>query len=285
MLAYKIPSIPETTKEIKRPEADGRITDMVSFNVYRHPQRGNLKAIQQGYCYPIVVWNVLLFPLGWIYPFIRGATRFGWQLLALSIVALVLMSVLPGLLTSATALLWLGFIVSLGASANKRIEASLKQRGFNLLRNDVVASASDAAIEAVIDDDAPNMAASLESERVNRRRYRPQLTTRGLLIAAGILVAIFIAVLVLVAGSANDLGLKLQVDPVGQLWIWNTGSGPVNILDLTINDRPECFTLGMGNQIPQTLRVGDHGLWWSGCGIVRVNVRTDRGSETYTFGN
>ena len=119
---------------------------MASFNVYRHPQTGNLEAVKQGYCFPILLLNIVV-PLGWMYAFIRRASHFAWRLLALSIIAVSLMYNFPGVPAGVIALFWLVFSVSLGASANKRIEFSLKRRGFTLLHTNVTASNADAAIE------------------------------------------------------------------------------------------------------------------------------------------
>jgi hypothetical protein len=65
------------------------------------------------------------------------------------------------------------------------------------------------------------------------------------------------------------------------LKITNTGSGDLEIIDVIINDRPECAP-GFGG-IRAHLRVGEFAAWDSPCNIVRATIKTNQGEKTYKW--
>jgi hypothetical protein len=72
------------------------------------------------------------------------------------------------------------------------------------------------------------------------------------------------------------------------LELTNTGSKPVIIVGMTINDRTDCkisrFSFVDGSPLfPSTLKIGDQVSFVSSCQIIRVMVDTDQGTETYSF--
>jgi hypothetical protein len=82
--------------------------------------------------------------------------------------------------------------------------------------------------------------------------------------------------------------LEVQIDRNGTVIVTNTGSKPIEIKSVVVNDRKDCdvgggFMPGLGAFRPQTLKVGDRTLVNSMCNIVRVTFETNRGTGTYTF--
>jgi hypothetical protein len=129
-------------------------------------------------------------------------------------------------------------------------------------------------------------------------------------IVGGMTIGLLAIIALVAINSDDDLGLELQVKsfPLGSLLtIKNTGTGPTHILDVSINDREECSIFPYGQfqdqyskaQIHQSwvngdvpssrapmakeLRVGDSISLEPPCGVVRVTVTTDRGTETFSF--
>jgi hypothetical protein len=105
---------------------------MALFNVYEHPNTKALDAVKQGYCFPVLILNVL--PFGWVWGFARKAPRVAWPLLAISVIACVLAALIS---LDVVWILWTAFSVGLGRIANRQVEYSLKQRGYVLLRSGV----------------------------------------------------------------------------------------------------------------------------------------------------
>jgi hypothetical protein len=66
------------------------------------------------------------------------------------------------------------------------------------------------------------------------------------------------------------------------LYVTNTGTGPITITKLTINGRPDCRVAGP--TFPTELNVGERSLMSSNCRIIRVEVNSNKGSESYEFG-
>ena len=113
--------------------------------------------------------------------------------------------------------------------------------------------------------------------------------------------------------SSPDLEVRTQKYPARSgLIITNTGSDAVQIVDITLNDRPECTMslsqnapatsdeqrhkawvanglfakLDIHSQAPRTLKIGESVQWLASCDdddIVRAEIRTDKGAGTYTF--
>jgi hypothetical protein len=82
----------------------------------------------------------------------------------------------------------------------------------------------------------------------------------------------------------------------------NIGAGPIMILGVTINDRSDCktgttfigsstSTTGVLTFVPKELKAGDRLLVYNrlgsnshdGCKLIRAEIETDEGSETFTF--
>lgn len=91
-------------------------------------------------------------------------------------------------------------------------------------------------------------------------------------------------------GPASDLQVKrynawMDGDRAS-LEVINTGTGPVRINAVSVNDRSDCspHRLLEAAFSPIELKVGERALLFSSCSIVRVTLRTDKGSETYHFG-
>ncbi|MGD0023026.1 MAG: hypothetical protein ABSC37_00165 [Xanthobacteraceae bacterium] len=68
--------------------------------------------------------------------------------------------------------------------------------------------------------------------------------------------------------------IKKHKEDLHKLWIHNLGLFLTNIMPPNV-----------ANLDPITLKVGDIARWFSPCNVVRVNVKTDRGSTTYSFAN
>jgi hypothetical protein len=84
--------------------------------------------------------------------------------------------------------------------------------------------------------------------------------------------------------------------------VMNIGSGPIMILGVTINDRSDCktgtafigpprSTTGVLTFVPRELKAGDKLLVYNrlgtnthdGCKLIRAEIETDQGSETFSF--
>jgi hypothetical protein len=95
-------------------------------------------------------------------------------------------------------------------------------------------------------------------------------------------------------GSPN---LDVQLDGSNSVILVNTGSKPVTIKGVTVNDRSDCKTattyfdikdgrvLGENFKFESTkLKVGDKlPVYIRGCNVIRAEIETDQGSVTYTF--
>jgi hypothetical protein len=103
------------------------------------------------------------------------------------------------------------------------------------------------------------------------------------------------AICVGIAAFWLDLGkgpkLRLESDGAGTLQIANIGKGEVELLSVSVNDRPDCkATLGfnfMGSEFkdPVLLKTGDFRYFsFAGCMIItKARVSTRTGTYTYTF--
>lgn len=84
--------------------------------------------------------------------------------------------------------------------------------------------------------------------------------------------------------SFNDLTVEAK-GPV--LAIQNAGHSSISILEIVIDDRPDCapwISTSTGNKFePIDLKVGDATMWLSTCPIVRARIETSRGTYTYNF--
>ena len=122
---------------------------------------------------------------------------------------------------------------------------------------------------------------------------KPTSKWRWLKIAIGIIAAGFLAIGIL--GSYNPVNLELvrrdlfDAQHDGKvLEMTNTGSKPVKIIRITINDRPDCtiYRLSFVDNsplFPSTLKIGDRVTLAGSCQIIRATVETDQGSSTYRF--
>jgi hypothetical protein len=122
---------------------------------------------------------------------------------------------------------------------------------------------------------------------------KPKSKWRWLKIAIGTIAAGFLAIGIL--GSYNPVDLELvrrdlfDAQHDGKvLEMTNTGSKPVKLIRITINDRPDCtiYRLSFVDNsplFPATLKIGDRVALASSCQIVRATVETDLGSNSYSF--
>jgi hypothetical protein len=115
-------------------------------------------------------------------------------------------------------------------------------------------------------------------------------------------VGIFTALVILaVIGSDDTLELRVERGRgsfgAGMLGIQNTGSQPITITKVAINNRDDCAPTMADTQTDsngritynrkainrQTLKVGEVLLVSSTCSIVRATILSDHGTATYTF--
>jgi hypothetical protein len=107
--------------------------------------------------------------------------------------------------------------------------------------------------------------------------------------------ATLIFIVMLALSSEDSLSLTVQVvpHPLAQIVeVTNSGSKPITIQNITVNERKECTSNKMhkdlsvmfgGGVFPVKLGVGDSTRISAGCAVIRVLIQSDRGSETYTF--
>ena len=129
--------------------------------------------------------------------------------------------------------------------------------------------------------------------------------TRIALFTVGILWLSFRALSHLDLSALGSPDLTVRLDYSNVVMVTNTGSKPVTIKGVTVNDRPDCkaWTNEVGGTVvkggamspdlrvgaerkfvPKELKVGDHLMVLiDGCNVVRAEVETDQGSGTYTF--
>jgi hypothetical protein len=105
----------------------------------------------------------------------------------------------------------------------------------------------------------------------------------------GSVVAVVLGLLIAVGGGDADLNLDMKranlIDALNDgkaLYVTNTGTQPLTITKLTINGRQDCRVAGP--TFPIELKVGERSLMSSNCRIIRVEVNSNRGSESYEFG-
>jgi hypothetical protein len=108
-------------------------------------------------------------------------------------------------------------------------------------------------------------------------------------------VATLIFIVMLALSSEDSLSLTVQVvpNPLAQIVVaTNSGSKPITIQNITVNERKECTSNKMlrdlsvmfgGGIFPVKLGVGDSTRIAAGCTVVRVLIESDQGSETYSF--
>ena len=125
---------------------------------------------------------------------------------------------------------------------------------------------------------------------------KPTSKWRWLKIAIGIIAAGLLAIGLF--GSYNPVNLELvrrdlfDAQHDGKvLEVTNSGTKPVNLLRITINDRSDCTVYRLdailGNSkplFPSTLNVGDRLSISGSCQIIRATVEMDLGAKTYSFG-
>lgn len=122
--------------------------------------------------------------------------------------------------------------------------------------------------------------------------FKKVLIGIALLVAAVFTIGMF--------SKSSSLTLELYINN-GWLVVKNAGTGPVELLDVIINDRMECslplYTdkgqtqeqlhrvwLGVKDNKPVVLKVGDIKHFITPCpSYVRVTITTDQGSATYSF--
>lgn len=102
----------------------------------------------------------------------------------------------------------------------------------------------------------------------------------GLAIVGGIIFGVWNYI-----SSGNNLGLQLIADRGGMLAngisILNTRSTPIKILDISVNGREDCYSYPPGRE--KELKEGDRDGLITRCEVMRVIVKTDRGTATFNF--
>lgn len=106
----------------------------------------------------------------------------------------------------------------------------------------------------------------------------------------------FVIILALkLAGGSNSLDLELtrrnlfDINHDGRAMdLVNTGTGPVSITKIIINDRSDCEVSELNfvnprKSMPWELKVGDKITLRSSCRIIRATIETDHASSTYSF--
>jgi hypothetical protein len=104
---------------------------------------------------------------------------------------------------------------------------------------------------------------------------------------------IVVAVITTIATAFLSFLIDLEGRPPLQvsknLWaiyVVNIGNGPIKILDFVINGDRDCnyiFSNGI-DKLPVTVKVGGGtGISSTACNAVRVTIKTDQGTDTYSF--
>ena len=94
--------------------------------------------------------------------------------------------------------------------------------------------------------------------------------------------------LAFLADLAPSDQLQVQLNQERSLLIRNIGEEPIEIQEIEVNRRPECkagrMTLNDADAFrPHTLQVGETAIWIANCGIVRINIKTNKGPYEYSF--
>jgi hypothetical protein len=119
---------------------------------------------------------------------------------------------------------------------------------------------------------------------------KPKNKWRWLRIAAGIIVGGFLIIRLVGSASSPELQLTrmgaFMNDDGKAIAIVNTGTKPIKITKITINDRVDCsHSRIMGPDYEKLpIQIGDKITLISSCLIVRADVETDQGSGAYSFG-
>jgi hypothetical protein len=122
---------------------------------------------------------------------------------------------------------------------------------------------------------------------------KPKRRWGWLKVAAAIVIGTLLVLRLL--GSYNPIDLELVRRDLFDaardgrvLEVTNTGSNPVRLTSMSINDRPDCSISRLSfvddsPVYPSTLKIGDRLSLVSSCQIIRVTVDTDQGSRVYSF--
>ena len=92
-----------------------------------------------------------------------------------------------------------------------------------------------------------------------------------------IILGMIFVVKILASYHPASLDVRLYNDGITAT---NTGDAAITINDVLINGRRECYS---SLPRPRPLQVGEQLIALSFCHIVRVQIDTDKGSQTYTF--
>jgi hypothetical protein len=124
-------------------------------------------------------------------------------------------------------------------------------------------------------------------------KSKPKRKWRWLKIVAAIIIGALLALRLFGSYSPIDLELirrdLFDAARDGRvLDLANTGSKPVVLVGMTINDRTDCAIsrlsfVDASPLFPSTLKIGDQLSLVSSCRIIRVTVDTDQGSKTFSF--
>jgi hypothetical protein len=105
---------------------------------------------------------------------------------------------------------------------------------------------------------------------------------------------VFLILIAVILAVNESSGVKLELtrrnmfdilEDGRAIEIVNAGTKPIKIAKIIINDRADCSAEPFGGYDYKTtaMKVGDKFTVVSSCLIIRANVETDQGSETYSF--
>jgi hypothetical protein len=114
----------------------------------------------------------------------------------------------------------------------------------------------------------------------------------------GSAIVLVLGLLIAYGGASGNLDLDLKRsdfffrDDGKALRIINTGTQPITITKLSINNRKDCkpsaFVPGEEKEVddllPREIKIGDQFTMHSSCRIIRVEISAKQGSESYEFG-
>lgn len=239
---------------------------MRQFIQLQNPATGEIRKIKIGWAWPLFFFSSWFgLPL-----FLRGLAGWGTVFLALWLLA-VLVSAMTGgdnFLAVILLLIQIGGSVWMAIKGNEITARHHLANGWRLLDR-----GSPATLFAKAKWNLPDAVLSEDQETtIYSASPKPALIAVGLS-----------SIVVLLLAAATESGVDgLEVRQEGFfLTLKNVGYKPFRVEDVTINDRAECRPSAFS---PRELKVGDVQIMGSPCAtVVRITVKTNAGSGTYTF--
>lgn len=110
------------------------------------------------------------------------------------------------------------------------------------------------------------------------------ITTKKILVFAGFCGIVLFAWFS--SSSQDNLGLEVIADRGPTAFakgvsILNASSTPITILDISVNGRDDCYH--RSPELKKTLKQGDRDGFLTHCEVLRLDVKTDRGTATFSF--